>query len=234
MTSIRVMAVRFDLALRNKDLSLFRGAVIGAAGEDHILFHNHIGDGFVYRYPLIQYRISKGRAALMCINEGIEQAQGLFGSRFLTEDIVLGCTNRGRIGVELIRVNEFRLAELDTPIKYRISGWLPFSQRNYKEWQLIESDIDKLYKLESILTGNIISFAKGVKWQIENKFAVNIHPETLVMRPCPYKGQTLIALSLVFDVALFLPSGIGLGKGASLNHGIVSPVRESTGDTDLP
>ena len=187
MTSIRVMSVRFDLALRTKDLPLFRGAVIGAAGEEHILFHNHIGDGFVYSYPLIQYRINKGRAALMCINEGIEQAQGLFGGRFLTEDIVLGSTNRGRIAVESIRVNEFRLVELDASVKYCIYGWLPFSQRNYKEWQSIESDSDKLHKLESILTGNIISFAKGVKWQIENRFTVNIHPETLIVRPCPYK-----------------------------------------------
>ena len=225
MASIRIMTVQFDKELRHGEVPLFRGAVIGAAGEQHTMFHNHTATGFVYRYPLIQYRSFGRRAAIVCINEGIEQMQALFGGNFLVGDLMLGSTNKGKIAVESIRVHEFRLSELDAPVRYHIARWIPFNQSNYKEWQAAESPEERLHKIESILAGNIISFAKGVGWQIENRFTLSIVPDSIHTLKCRFKGQMLIALSLDFEVGLFLPSGIGLGKGVVLNHGVVFPAK---------
>lgn len=222
MATLRLMTVRFDLPLRRYEVPFFRGATIRAAGREHTMFHNHLGNGFVYRYPLIQYRTFGGRAAMICINDGIEQIQALFNGGFLTDDVVLNGTNRGRIGVEDIRVHEYALTELDAPVTYHLNHWLPLNQQNYHEWRALESDEARLSKLEAILTGNILAFAKGAGWQIQHRFEVTIAPQTIITCPSLYKEQTLIAFSLDFSVKLFLPSGIGLGKGAALNHGVLS------------
>lgn len=220
--TLRLMTVRFDMPLRRAEVTAFRGAVIAAAGREHTMFHNHMGEGYAYRYPLIQYRTFGGRAALICLNEGVEEVQALFNGRFLADDVVLGGDNRGPVGVEDIRVRELCLSELDTPVGYHLHDWLPLNQTNYREWQLLDTEQMRLDKLEAVLTGNIISFAKGVGWQIGRYFKVTIDPESVFSRPCRHKGQTLMAFSLDFAVDLFLPAGIGLGKGAALNHGVVS------------
>lgn len=225
-TSLRMMTVRFDLPLRRCEVPFFRGAAIRSAGKEHTMFHNHLGDRFAYRYPLIQYRTFGGRAAMVCINDGIEQIQALFSSEFLTENVVLNGTNRGQIGIEDIRIHEYALTELDTPITYHLNYWLPLNQQNYHGWKILESDESRLTKLEAILTGNILAFAKGMGWQIQQHFQVAIEPQTIITYPSLYKDQSLISFSLDFTVGLFLPPGIGLGKGAALNHGVLShPIR---------
>ena len=225
MAAMRLMTIRFDLPIRRSDVPFFRGAVIRAAGTEHTVFHNHVGSGFAYHYPLIQYRTSAGKAAIICINDGVEQVQALFNSRFLTDDLILNGVNRGKVDVEDVRVREYALTCLETPVTYHIGHWLPLNQKNYREWQDLESADARRAKLEHILTGNIISFAKGVGWQIEKRFGVAIVQESIVPYPCLYKGQRLISFSLDFSAELFLPPGIGLGKGASVNHGVLSQQR---------
>ncbi|RMG30491.1 MAG: hypothetical protein D6732_16135, partial [Methanobacteriota archaeon] len=44
-----------------------------------------------------------------------------------------------------------------------------------------------------------------------------------------YKGQYLLAFSLLFQTNTALPDFIGLGKGASTGFGVVKGVREAQG-----
>lgn len=222
MSILREMTVVFNISLKQSELKMFRGAVIQSAGVENFLFHNHIGKGFNYKYPLIQYRIIGGKAAVVCLNEGIEQAQALFGSGFVGRDLVIGNENRGLIMIESIKQNEFSLRELETSTKYHISRWLPLNQNNYVSWKQMENEEDRILKLNSILTGNIISMAKGLGWQINNRIECNIDLESVVAKQILYKDQPLISLSLDFMTNVFLPIGIGLGKGVSSNYGVVS------------
>lgn len=221
MAKLRFMSVRFSPDIRAAELPKFRGAVIAAAGCDNNLFHNHSGDGFDYRYPLVQYRIMGGKAALVCFNDGIEQVQSLLGGDFLLHPIKFG-SREERVVVEDMRINEYELRLLDTPVRYHISRWLAFNQENYRLWKSLETDEERIAKLNSLLVGNIISFAKGVGWQIEGRLEVNIDTRTIDMHHSHYKNQLLIAINANFEANIFLPRGIALGKGVAMGRGIVT------------
>lgn len=216
------MTIVFNTPLKQSEIRKFRGAVIHAAGAEHTLFHNHNGRNFNYKYPLIQYRIIGGKAAIVCLNEGVEQMQALFARGFIGSHLMLGDECRGDVMIESIRQKEFSLGVLDTPIKYHISRWLPLNQQNYAYWKQMEDDTEKIEKLNSVLVGNIISFAKGIGWHIDDRIVCSVDAESIISRQTRYKDQTLISFSLDFSTNLVLPMGLGLGKGVSSNFGVVS------------
>ena len=225
MTKLRMMSLRFSPSITMSELPKFRGAVIAAAGKDNTLFHNHTDEGFAYRYPLVQYRVMGGKAAMLCLNDGIEQMQSLLGGSFLMQpQHFAGRTEQ--IVVEDLRVNEFELCFLEQPVRYHISHWLAFNQENYRQWQALATDEERVAKLNALLVGNIISFAKGVGWQLEERVEINIDFATIGTRYTNYKGKRLVAITAEFDANLFLPRGIALGKGVSLNKGIVTIARQ--------
>ena len=227
MNTLRVMTVVFNTPLKQSEIRKFRGAVISAAGAENTLFHNHDGAGYNYKYPLIQYRIIGGKAALLCLNEGIEQTQSLFASGFIGGELIIGDENKGVIMIESIRQNEFSLCVLETPVKYHISRWLPLNQQNYTLWKSLENEEERISKLNSILVGNIISLAKGVGWQIDSKIECSIDINSIITRPIIYKEQRLISFSLDFTTNLFLPNGLGIGKGVSSNLGVILHIRHN-------
>lgn len=221
MTKLRIMSVRFSTPVTMSELPKFRGAVIASAGHKNDLFHNHQNEGFSYRYPLLQYRIMGGNAGLVCLNEGIEQMQNLLGSEFLLRPIEFAGRSE-QVVVEDMRINELELCFLEQPVCYHISHWLPFNQENYRQWQELSTDEERLTRLNSLLVGNIISFAKGVGWQLDERVEVNIDASTIASRYIYHKAKRLIAVSADFEANILLPRGIALGKGVSLNKGIVT------------
>lgn len=221
MTKLRIMSVRFSTPVTMSELPKFRGAVIASAGRENNLFHNHQNEGFSYRYPLLQYRIMGGNAGLVCLNEGIEQMQNLLGGEFLLRPIDFAGRSE-QVMVEDMRINELELCFLEQPVRYHISHWLPFNQENYRQWQELATDEERLTRLNSLLVGNIISFAKGVGWQLDERVEVNINASTIASRYIYHKAKRLIAVSADFEANILLPRGIALGKGVSLNKGIVT------------
>ena len=79
---IRTLTIQIDADIHQKEVPLFRGAVLNSLGEKaNLLFHNHLdNDKFRYSYPLIQYKRLGGKAAIVCVEEGAD----LIG-QFLTE-----------------------------------------------------------------------------------------------------------------------------------------------------
>lgn len=74
-TELTLQTIIFNLRIQENELRLFRGAIIHLAGLEEILFHNHIEDGYRYSYPLIQYKIIQGHAAIICLEKGIEEVK---------------------------------------------------------------------------------------------------------------------------------------------------------------
>ncbi|MCB0642014.1 MAG: hypothetical protein KDC44_10260, partial [Phaeodactylibacter sp.] len=67
---IRTLSLSFDVRLYARQIPQWRGAFIEMCGLDSDLFHNHNGEAELhYRYPLIQYRMYKGKASILAINE---------------------------------------------------------------------------------------------------------------------------------------------------------------------
>ena len=225
---LRFLRVDFDLPIKFQEISKFRGAIAELVGRESVLFHHHYQDEqgkekLLYKYPLIQYKRLYGNAAIICLGAAVEEIHKIFegGNSWKM--------HMGRREVSLrihsLRLNEYQLKLLpqEEHYTYTMNKWLGLNSENYQIYQNTEGLRAKVELLESILSGNIISFAIGLGWKIptqdQGKFSLVIEEfETHVI---PFKGERLTAFSVTFKTNLFLPSYIGLGKGVSRGYGML-------------
>jgi hypothetical protein len=120
--------------------------------------------------------------------------------------------------------NNFNAARL----KYIIKNWIALNQENFKKYKRIESMKDRISFLESILTANIISFAKGIEWTIEKPIELNII-DILKTNEQALKGVKVMGFDIKFATNVFLPNFIGLGKSVSLGYGVIKQLTKDNG-----
>lgn len=210
--------MQFDNRLPSWQTPAFRGALIEKVGREHVAFHNHAGDAaLVYRYPIIQYKNIHGKPSLLCVGQGVEEIHKLFGLRNW-EVAVAGMPHE--LKLERMEMQQVRLGVWDKTFQYRISRWMALNAENYQRYQSLSGLATRIQFLERLLTGNILSFAKGVDWHIEKPIRLSI---TAIEREqmVRYKGVSLLAFDATFQCNVFLPRYLGLGKSASHGFGVV-------------
>lgn len=211
---IQLTHIRFQDRIKHEQLPLFRGAVINRFNNNN-LFHNHKDENFIYSYPLIQYKSMNGYAGIIGINEGGEALEELtnmdnFPCR-LGEQLY-------NMKVQSVMSEKFNIRITDIPVYYKIYGWLPLNQNNYREFVKMQILSERINILEKILVGNILSFAKGVSLFIDSVIICKLMS---IDSQCPtyYKGVEMMSFNVTFQSNILLPEGIGIGKGASINRG---------------
>ncbi len=215
--NIKLLTVNFDLELEFNDIHRFRSAIIETTRRKNDLFHNHSEKGSIYRYPLIQYKRLDGKAALLCIEEGIEGIQDFF----TVTDWKLDTGNGQKsIKVESLKVKQHRIGVWKKHFRYSLTRWLPLNQENYRKYHQLEDLGQKITLLEKILLANILSFLQGINLYVAEKIETKI-TEILLQRLEHYKGQEMQAFNIKFTTNISLPDYIGLGKGSSSGFGVV-------------
>lgn len=216
--TVKTLIIRFVNELRLSELECFRGAVVAAAEGGNILFHNHLGgEKLRYAYPLIQYKRIHGKAAIVCVGEGTEAIGEFFAScRF---DVRLG-ERTVALEVESVQARRTLVQVWDDEFAYRIRRWLPLNGENYERYRRTESIAEKYALLERLLTGNILSMAKGLGIRFERQVVCRI---TAIDDPriVRYKGARLMSFDAEFKSNVSIPDFVGLGKGVSLGCGTV-------------
>ena len=218
MKKIRVLKICFEQDIPSREIPRLRGAIIEKTGRDKILFLNHIGEaGLRYAYPLIQYKVLGRKGCLICIDEGTDEIHAFLGQR--NWDIQLG-EKKMTLTIDSLLANNFILDVWNKNFTYSISKWLAFNEENFKKYSLINTLTDQIAFLEKVLTGNILSFAKGVGYNVEKSIIVKIQniQRDYFMK---YKGAGLQTFDLTFQTNFSLPDFIGLGKGVSTGNGII-------------
>ncbi len=188
-----------------------------------VLFHNHFDDGSLrYGYPLIQYKIINNKPVVLGINKGAE----LIVEHFLSIDklelgdrIYISPTGKLKVNVEEVKIDN----DYDMPVyKYEfVTPWLGLSQRNFKvymEEYIRKSKKEKSDFFKSILTGNILSFAKGINWWLEEEVTVVPSLTDLTVK---FKGEEMVGFTGYFFSNVYLPEHIGLGKSTSRGFGTI-------------
>lgn len=217
----RVLVIRYANRLPMTDIHLFRGAVIGAMdGNADILYHNHSGETVVYHYPLIQYKSITGCAAIVAIDAGADVI-GQFLSSGVT-DLRLGSRTQSFV-ISDISTSNCDVQVTDEEMDYRLNKWLPFNSENFAEYKAMDSLTDKVAHMEKILTGNILSFAKGLGITLTSNVSCRIS-SIAGQRLSIYKGVKMMSFDIVFKTNVSLPNYIGLGKGVSLGFGTVKRI----------
>jgi len=223
LKKIRFLKVQFDADIEGWEIPAFRGAVIKKTGEQHITFHNHINDKeVIYRYPVIQYKRIGRNPALICVDFGVDEVHHFFNNRNLDIEI------SGRklvLGVKNLQMNQFNLQVWEKTFSMHISQWLALNQENHTKYMATTDELSRLALLESILKGNILSFAKGIGWDIDREISLRIDTIEKV-RPVTFKEQKVLAFDVTFRTNVFLPDYLGLGKGVSLGFGTVRQMKK--------
>jgi hypothetical protein len=228
---IHTLSLTFDLPLRHADLFRFRGAMADLAGRENDLFHNHDNATdseaeFRQRYPLIQYRVHHGHAGMYGVNDGALALERLVESKCLIHFSLEGKHRPLELN-GVMRDPDFvpEVSSGDQPFRYRTYHYLPFSSRNYLEYQEHFAVQGKLDLLTRLLRNHVVAFAWGVGWQLPRDRRVTVTINDLDrVRKVTVKGQSRMAFDLVFSTNARLPEGIGLGRKTAFGFGATIPV----------
>lgn len=224
MKYIRTLTILTDAEIRQSEIPLFRGAVINSLGEHpNVFFHNHLADEkFRYSYPLIQYKRLGGKAAVVCVEDGVD----IIG-QFLAEvngmltigDRQVACNTQG------IQPAKILVQTWMETLSYHISRWLPLNSKNYQLYQSIEGMVEKITFLENILKGNLLSMLKGLDIHLEKELILKITKLSEPYLLCN-KGVKMMAFNADFKCNLSIPNNLGVGKNASIGCGTVRQLRK--------
>lgn len=219
---IRTLTIFYDTEISSKEIPLFRGAVLKSLGEKaDVLYHNHTGeDTFRYSYPLIQYKRLNGRAAIVCVEGGIELVGELLLE--LPISIMIG-TREEKCHIEKILTKEVPVSMQNECLSYRLHQWLPLNSNNYSMYQDAESFVEKIEILEHVLIGNILSFLKGADVHIEEQLKLHI-TDIISQYALVYKKVKLLSFDIEFKTNITLPQYIGIGKNVSVGCGVLTKV----------
>lgn len=217
---IKTLTIIFDCEISQQEVVLFRGAILNAVKHNgNILFHNHVEDNvFRYSYPLIQYKRFRGKANIICVEEGTQVIAQLLSINPL--QLSVGKRNV-EANIEKILPHRILLQTWKTNFEYRIKNWLPLNSDNYQKYQKCSNLTEKIQLLEQILKGNLLSFFKGVGLHITEEIEAKISYLSSP-RVVTNKGVRLMAFDIDFSSNLSIPNYIGIGKNASIGFGVIT------------
>ena len=219
MPKLRYLKIRFDKRIKSRELPFFRAAVIEATQRQSSLFHNHESNGGVlYRYPIIQYKCTDKKATIICLGEGAEDIHFLLSNPSL--DLRIG-NRQVNFLIEDMALHYHSVATGTEWHYYAMKEWQALNQDNFRTYESLESEIERLQFLEKMLLGNLLAVAKS--------FGVDrgTHPVAVAItrrkgqRWLPFKGRKVLTFDLEFRTNLSLPEYIGLGKGVSVGFGSI-------------
>ena len=219
---METLTIQFQNELSFHEIPYFRGAMLHSLPDDeNQLLHNHIDEGFRYAYPLIQYKSINGKAAIVCLNEGIDPVMQLMKQPSLSVRI-------GRKAPQDLCIEEILPVALEPIIKnvfytYHIHHWISLNKENYARYVSIPRITDRILFLEKILTGNILSFLKGIGIHLEDALEchlLDVEKTSVTVK----KGTRMVAFNACFQTNIELPDYIGLGKHTSVGCGVIKKV----------
>lgn len=219
---INTLRIQFDVPISFQEIQCLRGAII-ASGKEHesLLLHNHKDDDNLrYSYPLVQYKRVNGKAFILCFEEGARSMMQVLPH--LPENVQLG---QRQVSIKdfSIQCSEEGVAYVDSPICYSLQNWIPLNDENFRRYKHMPALMDRVEMLQDILTGNILSFAKGLGLYCNDPVLVSITDmDKPVLRRA--KGVDFLCFNIEFLCNLSLPQYIGLGKSSSKGYGVVKRI----------
>ena len=204
---LKYLRVEFEGEIRPHEIPAFRGAVVDKVGQERDVFHNHNKPtGYIYRYPLVQYKSIRKQPSLLCIDYGVEEIHHFFQNKDWSLEI---SGRKLNMHISRLDMKQYNLQAWDKLFHYNIRNWIALSQDSYRDYQAFENLADRIRFLETKLVGNILSFAKGVDWHVDKQIEAHIK-ELRDPRWVSLKGKKVLGFNLDFTSNVFLPNFIGL------------------------
>ena len=180
--------------------------------NEYVLLHQHKDDKFVYRYPLIQYKMIDKKPIIIGINEGSEVLKEIYNK---SEYLKLGNSKYKLFGMELkFREQEFGISK--SPINYRfLTPWFALNQDNFKEFVKLTFK-EQQDKLRRLLAANLLSMSKTLGYTVKEDIIVKTK---LRKTRSSLKRTKIMAFKGEFQVNFNIPDLLGIGKSVSRGFG---------------
>lgn len=237
-----MLTVTFDQQIPVYHVGQFRAAVASKVGLEHDWFHNHNNDIFEndecgkpsndfllthkkyhYRFPKIQYKIGVGkRPMIVFLEECVEQAHHFFSKPDWSLNIA---GKHYDMRINRLDMREYNIQIYEREFTYRLYKWQALNSHNFAKYQALETDEERREFLERVLVGNLLSFATGLGWQLEERLAVEV-TNIIRVKPIRYKRMRVQCFDVEFSTNMFLPQFLGLGKGGAKGFGVLRTIRE--------
>lgn len=206
-----------DVRLPMRDASKLRGFVARLFAE-HDEFHNHGETGWIYRYPLIQYKVIAGVPHIIGINSGAEK---LAKAEEELQELVFGEKHIPLFAKNLV-VGDEKIGVADKVYHYSfVTPWMPLNQNNYQLY-CSKNMVNRRELLKSILIGNILALSKGLGYHVAQKIVVDLG--SLKTLETHFKNQPMLTFVGDFWTNFLIPEGLGIGKSVSRGFGTIKRV----------
>lgn len=203
-----------------EDASKLRG-YLGARFNEHPILHHHIpGSGFIYTYPLVQYKVMGGNASILGIEEGATVLKEISDQ---VDELVLG-TSEYTVEGKVIHEKKYDIKPSPQTYYSFITPWIGLNSQNYQKYQNYIDWKDKKKLLNNIIVGNILSMCKGLGIIVNRKLYSHSLFETEILK---YKGIDVMGFTGNFKVNFKIPDFFGLGKGVSQGYGTIKEVQNA-------
>lgn len=191
--------------------------------NEYVLLHHHTADTFVYRYPLVQYKIIDGTPTVIGINEGSDLLKEIF---HLSPSIRLG-EDEYRIAREGVDVRQVSFGLDDILRTYDFATpWMALNQANYHTFYGAKNTAERHDLLRRTLTGNLLSMSKSLGYQVPGQIRVEVDVRPLKRR---LKDVNVMAFTGRFHANFQIPDLLGIGKSVSRGFGAVRQIRPEGG-----
>ncbi|MFY1112933.1 MAG: CRISPR-associated endonuclease Cas6 [Methanosarcinaceae archaeon] len=196
------------------DASKLRG-FFATQFNEYVLLHQHNCDKVIYSYPLVQYKILKGKPLVIGINEGSGVLQEIYNKC----DIIRLANTTYEILERTVSVKEQEFGLSDKFYTYRFeTPWFALNQENFEKRYKRVSPVEQKELLRRTLVGNILSMSKSLGYTVPGqiKCETNVQPGVGKM-----KGVQIATFRGEFMVNFLIPDYFGLGKSVSRGFGTV-------------
>ena len=201
-----------------KDARAIRG-FFGNIYRNRPEFHGHKDKRFVYKHPLIQYKVLGVSSLIIGLKDGAYLLKAL--PRFKKIEIHY---KKYRVLQQDIKIDLLPFGLSKDMINYTfITPWLGLNEKNYMEYLIlkkkgVKKEIDRF--LGKIIIGNILSLSKSVGYVVNNPIYIESSLEeygTVQVKD----GVNLIGFTGQLKANFFIPDLWGIGKFSSRGYGVV-------------
>jgi len=186
------------------------------------ILHNHKKDGkLLYLYPRIQYKILKGEAYIIGLEEGVEIVREIEPQI----EVIMVNSETYHVRRKQSIFEKIRFGPENFFIKYSfLKPWLALNENNYDHFMGLKKTTLKNSLLKKILIGNILSMSKSLGFIVEQKIklkSINLREKKVFL-----KGNPMLGFLGTFSVNFEIPDYWGIGKSVSRGFGTVKRVQE--------
>jgi hypothetical protein len=183
--------------------------------NEYAELHQHNADKFIYRYPVVQYKMIGNVPTVIGINEGAEVLKQIFDEY---DEIRLGedtyqIVERGIA----VKDEEFGLSDKIHSYEF-VTPWFALNQENYRKFYSLKGKAERDEFIRKTLIGNIISMSKSLRYDVPGQIKCDTNVRFKKDR---LKDVTVMVFTGIFHANFIIPDYFGIGKSVSRGFGAV-------------